>query len=242
MNKLKKLQEPLSKDDIELRVGTVGKTKVRLLLYKTSRVVQRILDAVFGMDWKVAYRVDDKGNVVCTISLYNEERKEWISREDVGSESNIEKEKGAYSDAFKRAATLWGIGRELYEAPLISIKADIIAKDGGKGYKLEDEFFFFDAKITEYIVEEGKIIKIVISNKGETYTFSQNNNLVNTAKNDKAISILFEELQTKLEKCIDKEFLAILQKELGTNKSKLSEAQVRTLANLYKAKEIELNK
>jgi hypothetical protein len=42
-----------------------------------------------------------------------------VSKQDVGTESNTEKEKGQASDSFKRACFNWGIGRELYTAPKI---------------------------------------------------------------------------------------------------------------------------
>jgi len=58
----------------------------------------------------------------CRVSIYNEKIGEWVSKEDVGSESYTEKEKGLASDAFKRACFNWGIGRELYDYPEIRVK------------------------------------------------------------------------------------------------------------------------
>jgi hypothetical protein len=64
------------------------------------------------------------GNLYCTISIWDESKKEWISKQDVGTESMTEKEKGQASDSFKRAGFNWNIGRELYTAPFIWIKLD----------------------------------------------------------------------------------------------------------------------
>jgi hypothetical protein len=56
------------------------------------------------------------------VSIWDEKTNQWISKEDTGTESNTEKEKGQASDSFKRACFNWGIGRELYDYPLIQIK------------------------------------------------------------------------------------------------------------------------
>jgi hypothetical protein len=56
------------------------------------------------------------------VSIYNTDIKEWVSKEDIGTESNTESEKGLASDSFKRACFNWGIGRELYDYPVIQIK------------------------------------------------------------------------------------------------------------------------
>lgn len=116
-----KLNDALKERDIQLRIGT---TKVgsgfSILLYKDARVDARRLTEVFGLSWKNSYRIDQNGDLICKIEVLDGER--WISREDVGTESNIESVKGAHSDAFKRAGFKFGIGAELYEAPFIWIR------------------------------------------------------------------------------------------------------------------------
>ena len=112
----------LTANEIECRVGTINSKGCSLLLYKDARVDMRLLDEVFGpMNWKRTHEVID-GNLYCTISVWDESKKEWCSKQDVGTESNTEKEKGQASDSFKRAGFNWGIGRELYTAPFIWIK------------------------------------------------------------------------------------------------------------------------
>ena len=61
----------------------------------------------------------------CGISIYDNDKKEWITKWDCGVESAFgDKEKGEASDAFKRAGFKWGIGRELYTSPFIWISND----------------------------------------------------------------------------------------------------------------------
>lgn len=115
----------LKASEIECRVGTMKPDGCSLLLYKDARVDMRLLDETFGaMNWKRSHEVID-GNLYCTISIWDESKKEWISKQDVGTESMTEKEKGQASDSFKRAGFNWNIGRELYTAPFIWIKLDV---------------------------------------------------------------------------------------------------------------------
>ena len=114
-NAVKKLEfRTLKADEIDCRVGNVTDKGVSLLLYKDARVDMRLLDEVVGtMNWKREHEIIN-GNLYCTVSIYNEATQQWVSKQDVGVESNTEKEKGQASDAFKRACFNWGIGRELY--------------------------------------------------------------------------------------------------------------------------------
>ena len=83
----------------------------------------RILDETFGcFGWKRTHQSID-GNLYCTVELWDSEKKEWISKQDVGTVSYTEKEKGQASDSFKRACVTVGIGRELYSAPFIWVSA-----------------------------------------------------------------------------------------------------------------------
>lgn len=121
--------------EIECRVATVKAPVVSsqgdvsgggwsILLYKDARVDMRLLDEVFGpFGWKREHQTID-GRLYCTISIYNKEIGQWVSKQDVGTESYTEKEKGQASDSFKRAGFNWGVGRELYTAPFIWIKSE----------------------------------------------------------------------------------------------------------------------
>jgi hypothetical protein len=81
--------------------------------YITARTVMNRLDGVVGpANWYDTYTTREDGTVVCT--LYIRVGDGWVGKSDIGTESNIEEDKGAFSDAFKRAAVKWGIARELY--------------------------------------------------------------------------------------------------------------------------------
>lgn len=118
---LKQLQEPLKISDIDFRVQSVNKGGyATILAYKDARVDMNRLDSVCGpLNWK---REHTRDNANCIISIWDEDKKQWVSKEDTGTESYTEKEKGLASDSFKRAGFNWGIGRELYDYPIIQIK------------------------------------------------------------------------------------------------------------------------
>ena len=122
MNNLK-LDTPLDISQIDFRVQSINKGGyATILAYKDARVDMQRLDDVVGAEyWQKRYEIVN-GNLFCSIGIYNKEIKEWIWKQDVGTESNVDKEKGQASDAFKRACFNWGIGRELYEYPLIQVK------------------------------------------------------------------------------------------------------------------------
>lgn len=111
----------LKADEIDCRIAQISKTGSGMfLLYKDARVDMSLLDEVVGpMNWQ---REHTRDNANCIVSIWDDEKKLWISKEDTGTESNTEKEKGLASDSFKRACFNWGIGRELYTAPTIWVK------------------------------------------------------------------------------------------------------------------------
>ena len=132
----------LKADEIECRIGTIKKdgTGLSLLLYKDARCDMNILDETVGpMNWKREH-VRDNSN--CIVSLWDDDKSQWVSKEDVGKESFTEAEKGLASDSFKRACVNWGIGRELYTAPFIWVSCDNanIKNFGGK-YTCTDKFY-----------------------------------------------------------------------------------------------------
>lgn len=107
----------LKAEEIDVRVASISAKGFSLLLYKDARCDMNILDETVGSyNWQ---RTHSRDNANCTVSLWDKEKQQWISKEDTGVESNTEKEKGLASDSFKRACFNWGIGRELYTAPFI---------------------------------------------------------------------------------------------------------------------------
>ena len=120
---MKELTTPLPIESIDFRVQSINKGGyATILAYKDARVdMQQLDDAVGALYWKREHTRDNKN---CIVSIYNTELKEWVSKEDTGTESNTEQAKGLASDSFKRACFNWGIGRELYDYPVISIKLE----------------------------------------------------------------------------------------------------------------------
>ena len=128
-------------DEIEVRVAQATEKGVSLLLYKDARCDQNILDeTVTPMNWM---RSHSRDNSNCTVSIWDEKKQQWIGKEDTGTESNTEAQKGLASDSFKRACFNWGIGRELYTAPFVWVSATDCAElrnVNGK-WKCNDKFY-----------------------------------------------------------------------------------------------------
>ena len=162
--KLTKLSEPLAVDEIQFRIKTVKDNKgFSLLAYKTARVDTKRLNENFGMNWKNKYFYDNKGNLCCEISIYNNDIKEWVGRSDVGKESYTEKEKGLYSDSFKRAAVKWGIGQDLYNFPFVWINWSDWSQYNGKS---KPKFNVSDMKVDKYVYQDNEVKELVLSYKG----------------------------------------------------------------------------
>ena len=116
-----KLQAPLTVNEIDFRVQSINKGGfATILAYKDARVDINRLNAVCGrLGWTRQHTRENKN---CIVSIWDGENKHWVSKEDTGTESLSEAEKGLASDSFKRACFNWGIGIELYDFPIISVK------------------------------------------------------------------------------------------------------------------------
>ena len=150
----------LRADEIDCRVATISEKGLSLLLYKDARVDQNILDETVGaLNWTRSHTRD---NANCIVSIWDESKNQWISKEDTGTESFTEKEKGLASDSFKRACFNWGIGRELYSAPFIWISADQANINQGRNGK----FQCYDDFIVEQILydDNRNIVALSIKN------------------------------------------------------------------------------
>lgn len=158
---------PLRADEVELRVSTCNANGFSLLLYKDARCDQNILDETVGaMNWQ---RHHSRENANCTVSIWDCDKEQWISKEDTGTESFTEKEKGLASDSFKRSCFNWGIGRELYTAPFIWINAPMEQKNGryvpAKSYDRK-------LRISDLLTVDGVIAKLVIKDNTGKVVFS----------------------------------------------------------------------
>ena len=122
----------LKANEIDCRVSQVSEKGLSLLLYKDARADMKVLDETFGpMNWKRSHQlIGDR--LYCTVEVFDFDKQEWVAKQDVGTESNTEAEKGQASDSFKRACSNFGIGRELYTAPFIWVAADKATITKGK--------------------------------------------------------------------------------------------------------------
>ena len=164
----------LKAEEIDVRVAQVYDDQgITLLLYKNARVDQDLLDECVGaMNWQ---RHHSRDNANCIISIWDSDKKQWVEKEDTGTESFTEKEKGLASDSFKRAGFNWGIGRELYTAPFIWIpwgklinvttKKEVKPTDKSK-YNVKDNFSVKDIEI-----KDKKIVGLTIVNSKGTEVF-----------------------------------------------------------------------
>jgi hypothetical protein len=114
------LKVPFPADDVEWRVGQSGiangKIWATALAYVTNRAIMERLDEAVGpQNWKNEYCRAPEGGILCGLSIRIEQ--EWVTKWDGAENTQIEAVKGGLSDAMKRAAVQWGIGRYLYNLP-----------------------------------------------------------------------------------------------------------------------------
>lgn len=131
---LDKLKEPFAHDVIHWRVGATNKEKTKGIpfAYIDARDVQDRLDDVCGIGGWQALCPHANGKTSYKIGIKVGD--EWVWKENGAGDSDVEAEKGAFSDALKRAAVMWGIGRYLYDVK--NIWVDI--EPNGKSHKIKD--------------------------------------------------------------------------------------------------------
>ena len=119
---INQLLAPFTSDEVKWRLCHAAEKGGFAVPYLDSRAIQNRLDDVLGKEnWQNNFIAVPTGNSkdptvnVCVISIYFPERKEWVSKSDGAGASDIEPVKGGLSDAFKRAASMWGIGRYIYQ-------------------------------------------------------------------------------------------------------------------------------
>ena len=152
----------LNASEIDARVASVTKSGCSILLYKDARVDMNLLDETVGpMNWRRTHQlIGDR--LYCTVEIWDAEKQQWIAKQDVGTESYTEKEKGQASDSFKRACFNIGIGRELYTAPFIWITSGKVNIEENNGrYTTKDRFSVDDIGYDE----SGNICRLVIRNE-----------------------------------------------------------------------------
>lgn len=174
-----KLNTPIPIEEIDFRVQSINKGGyATILAYKDARVDMNRLDAVYGIEgWQKKYDLID-GHLFCSVGVYSEKLNQWVWKQDVGTESNTEKEKGEASDAFKRACFNLGIGRELYAYPVIQVA---LKKDEWE-LKGDRPVSTWNLKLKEWVwfseFNDGKLTYLsCVDNKKETrFTFGSSAN------------------------------------------------------------------
>lgn len=163
----------LKASEIDVKPQTVKENGFSLLLYKNARVDMDVLDETVGpLNWQ---RKHSRENANCIVSIYDEDKKIWVEKEDTGTESFTEKEKGLASDSFKRACFNWGIGRELYTSPFIWISDSKYIKKNKEGkLALTDKFSVKEITVVDKVITELEIIDskgtVVFSTKSKKTT------------------------------------------------------------------------
>ena len=170
----------LNPDEIEVKVKQVGEKGTVVLLYKTARVDYELLDEKYGVEgWQCDY-TEIKGNLYCTISIWDAGKNQWVRKQNCGIESRADgdgnEKKGEASDALKRAGFVVGIGRELYSSPFTFIKSDVCptVKNDKGAWVLKDKFTKFE--VAEIGYDENRRVNrlVIVDNKGTiVYTFGK---------------------------------------------------------------------
>ena len=204
----------LRADEIEARISQVKEWGVSILLYKDARCDMRILDETVGAEhWQRNHEVIN-GNLFCNVGIYCGDA--WIWKQDVGTESYTEAQKGEASDSFKRACFNWGIGRELYTAPRIIFKPeDCNIKDGKC-------FDYFDIEEIEYKDRRISWLKVVNVKKKTVFTWGKSRKLNEYNKTD----LIDDEQAEELEKLI---VAADINKEKLLEKYKIDDVKAFTM-------------
>ncbi|MGZ8377501.1 MAG: Rad52/Rad22 family DNA repair protein [Gemmatirosa sp.] len=120
---LARLRDPFAPADIEWRVQTAGekngKPWARVLAYVTNRAIMDRFDEVVGpANWQNVFKEGPAGGVVCRLAVRvprADGTADWVTKWDGAENSDVEPVKGGLSNAMKRAAVQWGIGRYLYD-------------------------------------------------------------------------------------------------------------------------------
>jgi len=134
--KLAELKSEFPRGAVSWRAQTLTKAgdKALALAYIDARDVMDRLDQVCSeAGWQDSYAETAKGRIICTISVFIGDQ--WVSKSDGAGNTDVEGDKGAISDAFKRAAVKWGIGRYLYDIKAPWVPCETTEYNGKKRWK-----------------------------------------------------------------------------------------------------------
>ena len=135
-----KLSAPFPVDAIHWRAQSVTDKNggaALALAYIDARDVMDRLDEVVGPEnWQDSYSETAKGRLICTLSIRSANG-DWIAKSDGAGNTDVEGDKGAISDAFKRTAVKWGIGRYLYDLKNVWAPCELGANNKWRSWKPE---------------------------------------------------------------------------------------------------------
>lgn len=223
----------LKASEIEVRIQSITEKGVILLLYKNARVDMDLLDETVGsMNWERKHEIID-GKLYCTVSIYDERTNRWVSKQDVGTESNTEKEKGQASDSFKRACVNWGIGRELYTAPFIFVGNNKVKIDNKKCY---DKFLVKEISYDE----NRKINKLVIINNRnkEVFSYTAEDKSISSEPTNKKEELTIENIYELGNKVgyNPKQIVNMILRKFRKEPNKLNQSELKQIYNGLKSK------
>lgn len=230
----------LRANEIEVRAAQVTEKGASLLLYKDARVDQRLLDESVGsLNWRNSYQ-SIEGNLYCLVEIYDPDKGEWVGKENVGTESYTEAEKGQASDAFKRACFNWGIGRELYSAPFIWVGADKL--ELYKNPKGKWNIKSFEPKVSKIEYDDnGNISDLEIENKGKNIFKRFIKAPAIKKQNTKSDDAIFDEVVDTLAALDDAKSIDSYAKEVAEKYILSAELRAR-IGGCFKARREELAK
>ena len=212
---------PLKAQEIDVRIQSVKDHGAILLLYKDARCDMNVLDEAVGpFNWKREHTRDNRN---CIVSIWDEGKEQWISKEDTGTKSYSEAEKGLASDSFKRACFNWGIGRELYTAPFIWV--DKLPKENLKYTKFEVKEIDYD--------ENKNITKLVIADTKGNIRFSHPRNYKQQTKQETKPKNEYKARKSQLDKIqelyTNEELHAMLTRLNKNNITQLTVSEANTM-------------
>lgn len=208
-------------DEIQVRpTDTRTKGKALLLLYQDARCAMNILDETVGQfAWQKRYE-NINGNIYCGIGIKDTDNNEWVWKYDCGSFTAKEEDmqsKADASDATKRAAVCWGIGRELYATPKINIKCP-------DSYYYNDRMnMTFSVKSIEW--EDDKLVDLVIVDRFNKVVYDYKN---------LGVSTTVPNLETEEQKLFQLSNEELLIEFCRKTKPTLEESMIQQLENYYK--------
>lgn len=190
---LSKLKEPFNPNDIEWRVQQSGikngKVWAMVLAYITNRAVQDRLDEVCGAEnWQDEFQIHENG-VICKLSI--KINGEWIPKSDGAHYTDIESFKGGISDAEKRAAVKFGIGRYLYNLPVgfadITESGRYRGKAKDKKTNKEEWFKWNPPELPDWALPEASIVKPKKEKEDSKVIADKVSQIIDTVEKEKKI-------------------------------------------------------